>query len=236
MNRKSFVSTSAAVVAAGTSLPAAAQGVPGGTHAVERKSDFDEAAFAKLLGRPADIRQLFEAIAFRPGMWSNVKNSLNGLQYGYGYAPAGIAVAVAPHGPSSAFTYSDYVWQKYRIGQFFDLKNADGSPIASNVFLASKSPYDPAADPDDEKGMYQDTSIQMLQRRGVVILTCHTAVEEQAKAIVKRGFAPAGMSPKDVASDVLTHLIPGAVVVPSMVATVAVLQAVYHYTYVTLTF
>ena len=44
------------------------------------------------------------------------------------------------------------------------------------------------------------------------------------------------MTGPDVADDILTHLIPGAVVVPSMVATVAVLQAKYHYTYAALTF
>jgi hypothetical protein len=49
-----------------------------------------------------------------------------------------------------------------------------------------------------------------------------------------RGFAPAAMSAADVAADILTNLIPGTVVVPSMVATIAVLQATYHYTYLTL--
>ena len=79
--------------------------------------------------------------------------------------------------------------------------------------------------------MYQDVSIETLQRRGLIVLTCHTAVEEQARALVNKGFAP-GMTPSDVADDILTHLIPGAVVVPSMVATIAVLQARYHYTYI----
>ena len=49
-------------------------------------------------------------------------------------------------------------------------------------------------------------------------------------------LTPAGMSPQDVATDILTHLIPGAVVVPSMVASIAVLQSKYRYTYATLTF
>ena len=71
-----------------------------------------------------------------------------------------------------------------------------------------------------------------LQKRGLIVLTCHTAVEEQARALVKNGFAPAGTSASAVADDILTHLIPGAIVVPSMVATLAVLQATYHYTYI----
>lgn len=227
MNRSDFLASSA--------IAALADAVPGGTRFVERKADFDEAAFEKIVGRPADVRMLFEQIAFKPGMFSNVKNALNGLQFGFGYAPARIALAVAGHGPASSFTYSDYVWQKYKIGEFFGLKDADGNTIVSNTFLAAKA-HDAAADPDDEKGMYQDTSVETLQKRGVVMLTCHTAVEEQSKAIVKKGFAPAGSSAQDVANDILTHLVPGALVVPSMVATVAVLQQKYRYAYAALAF
>jgi intracellular sulfur oxidation DsrE/DsrF family protein len=44
------------------------------------------------------------------------------------------------------------------------------------------------------------------------------------------------MTPSEVANDILTHLIPGTHVVPSMVATVAVLQQKYHYSYIAPTF
>lgn len=227
MNRSDFLASSA--------IAALADAVPGGTHFVERKADFDESAFAAIVDRPADVRMLFEQIAFKPQMFSNVKNALNGLQFGFGYPQGRATMVIAGHGPASAFTYSEYLWKKYRIGEFFALKDADGAPIASNTFVAAKA-HDTSADPDDEKGYYQDASIETLQKRGVVMLTCHTAVEEQSKAIVKKGFAPAGASAQDVANDVLTHLIPGAIVVPSMVATVAVLQQKYKYAYAALAF
>lgn len=235
MNRSSFILASA-TVAALTGTADAAMAVPGGTMLVERKKNFDEAAFNAKLGRPAQIRQMCEAIAVKPVMWNNLKNSLNGLQFGYGYEADKIALAVAPHGASSSYTFSDYVWQKYHIGEFFGIKGDDGKTVSSNIWLKATSTYDTSADPNNEKSMYQDRSIEMLQRRGLVMMTCHTAVEEQSRAIVKKGFAPAGLTPTDVANDILTHLIPGAVVVPGMVATVAVLQARFHYTYLTLTF
>lgn len=233
MNRIDFLSASASLLAAASGTPSR---VPGGTHVVERKADFDEASFAKLLGRPAQIRQLWEAVAFKPAIFNNIKNALNGLQFGFGYAPSAIAMAIAGHGPSSAYTYSDAIWQKYKIAEALKLNDADGKPYSGNVFLAPKKPLTASTDPDDEGSIYQDTSIESLQKRGVVFLTCHTAVEEQARNIVKNGFAPAGMTAQDVANDMLTNLIPGAIVVPSMVAAVAVLQSRYHYTYVTLTF
>jgi hypothetical protein len=236
MNRSTFLAASASGIAAAGAAPALAQSVPGGTHFVERRADFDFKAFDAAVGRPAQVRQAWEAVAFRPGVWNNVKNAMNGLQFGFGYAADAIAMAWCGHGPSAAYGYSDYVWKKYQIGTFFGLKNDAGSAIVSNVFLARKNAAAPQADPDDPAGLYQDTSIEALQSRGLVMLACHTAVEEQARGIVKKGLAPAGASASDVADDILTHLIPGAIVVPSMVAAIAVLQQNYHYTYITLTF
>lgn len=233
MNRSRFLASSLIATAAPvlSGVEGSAQDVPGGTNLVEQKSNFASDAFAAAVGRPAEIRQVYEAIAFRPSLLNNVKNSFNGLQFGFGYAPASIAVALAAHGPSASYAYSDEIWQRYRIGAFFKLTDAAGAPIVSNIFLARKASLDDAG-PDDEKGRYQDTSIEMLQKRGLIVLACHTAIEEQARALVKNGFAPAGTSATAVANDMLTHLIPGTIVVPSMVATLAVLQATYRYTYI----
>ena len=40
--------------------------------------------------------------------------------------------------------------------------------------------------------MYQDDSIAMLQRRGLIVLTCHTAVEEQARGSVEQWLRAGG--------------------------------------------
>ena len=231
MNRRGFLAR--ATVAAATPALAGAQPVPGGIHPVERRGDFDARGFSAAVGRPAAIRQVYEAQAFAPNVLNSIKNSFNGLQFGFGYRAGEIVIALAAHGPSAVYGYSDYVWKKYRVGEFFDLKNAAGEPLAANAFVAPRAAYDLGADPDDDSGMYQDVSIRTLQRRGLIVLTCHTAVEEQARRIVARGFAPAGLSEGDVAADILTHLISGAIVVPSMVATLAVLQAKYGYAYLT---
>ena len=231
MNRRRFLASSATLAVA----PGAASGatIPGGTHRVERRADFDEAGFAAIVGRAAGIRQVYEATTFIPAVLGGIKNSFNGLQFGFGYAADDIAIALAGHGPSAAYGYADHVWQTYRIGEFLKIDDAAGKPMTSNQFLAARAPYDPNADPDDDRGMYQDASIAMLQRRGLIVLTCHTAVEEQARALVRQGFAPAGASAGDVAADILLNLIPGAIVVPSMVATLAVLQSRYRYAYLT---
>lgn len=229
MNRSSFLTSSASLVAL-TPAVASAQAIPGGTHLVERAADFNRAAFDRAVNR-GTIRLLWQQVAFHPQVFANMKNALNGLYFGFGYPQAQIAMAAANHGPSSAYAYSDYLWSKYRLSEALKLKDPAGKPVLSNVYLKPAKPIDRSANADAEDSVYQDTSIETLQSRGVVFLTCHTAVEEQARSIVKGGFAPAGMTPTQVADDILTHLIPGAVVVPSMVAAIGVLQHEYHYTY-----
>ncbi len=219
---------------ASATVAASAAAVPGGTTLVERRANFDEASFDRAVGKPADIRQLWENVALIPGVFNNMKNSLNGLTFGYGFAADRVALIAANHGPSSAYTFTDDVWKRYRIGEYLKLKDAAGATVTSNIFLRRKSSPEPDANPDNVAGSLQDTSIEALQSRGVVMLTCHTAVEEQAAKLARGGFGPSGMSPSEVAADILTHLIPGAVVVPSMVATIAVLQHRYAYTYATI--
>jgi intracellular sulfur oxidation DsrE/DsrF family protein len=228
------VVSAVAAFGAATRTAEAAPEVPGGRDLVERKAAFDAASFEAKLGKRADVAQLYENLAIKPAVFNNIKNSLNGLQFGFGYDPALISIAVANHGPSSAYTYSDEVWETYRIGDFFDVKDKDGSRIAKNVFYPARYGGAVSSDPDDEHGSLQDVGIAALQARGVMFLTCHTAVEEQSRALVTSGHAPAGMSGSDVAADILTKLIPGAIVVPSMVAAIAVLQQRYHYSYLTI--
>ncbi len=229
MNRSAFLAASGTALALSGGA-ASAQSVPGGTQLVERNANFPSAAFDALVGRPAQIHQVFESVAFKPAILGSIKNSMNGLHFGFGYPADAIAIALAGHGASAAYGYSDYLWQKYRIGEVFALTDAAGATLTSNVFLGRTSPVDPSASPDDPKGMYQDASIEALQQRGLILLTCHTAVEEQARLLVKKGYAP-GMTADGVAADILTHLVPGAFVVPAMVATLAVLQVRYHYAY-----
>jgi intracellular sulfur oxidation DsrE/DsrF family protein len=233
MQRSQFLTAAAVAGTLSATGQALAAGVPGGTDLIEQRSNFDEKAFIAAIDRPADIRQLWDNVALKPGVLNNVKNSLNALQFGFGYDPKRISIATVNHGPSVTYTYSDYIWTKYSIGDFFDFKDASGNRIATNVFLPRKFPATASTDPSLDNSVYQDSGIEALQARGVVFLTCHTAVEEQARQLIKAGKAPAGMTPADVAGDILSHLIPGAIVIPGGVGVLAVMQGKYGYTYAT---
>ena len=157
MKRSSFLAASATIAAATGAAPALAQAVPGGTHFVERKADFDQKAFDAAVGRPAEIRQLWEAVAFKPGVWNNVKNAINGLQFGFGYAPDSIAMAWCGHGPSTAYVYGDYVWQKYQIGDVLQTERRCGRYDRDERLPdARKNPSDPKPIRTIRQSMYQD--------------------------------------------------------------------------------
>jgi intracellular sulfur oxidation DsrE/DsrF family protein len=210
--------------------------VPGSDHLVAREADFPPNVLDTLVRGAGDIRQVWEAFSFRPGVFNNLKNALNGLEFGYGCERARLSLIFAPHGPSSAFNYNDHIWETYRIGEALDLRDAKGNRVTSNLYVKPNAALSGSSDLDDERGSYQDMSIQTLQERGVIFLACATALQEQARIVRDAGFAPPGMSATDIASDMLSNLIPGVHLVPSMVATIALLQLNHGYSYITIAF
>ena len=173
MNRTSFLASTAALSQALRAPGIAAPAVPGGSDHVERHDAFDQRAFDALVRRPADVRQVWDNAGLKPAVLNNIKNSLNGFVFGFAYKPASVAVAVVNHAGSAAYTYDDSIWRKYRIAEFLGLPSA--SSVTTNAWYAARTAADPTSDPNDERGYYQDASIEGLQRRGVMLFTCHTA-------------------------------------------------------------
>lgn len=233
VTRRSFVSSAVAGMAAlgvfGKADPAEAQ-------LVWKASEWKLAEFQKLVSHPARIKQVFDVVQINEGRFlNNVKNSLNGLDFGFSIPKEQVKIVLALHGPANMINYDDYIWGKYQIGEWLNVKDpATGMPATTNIFYNSKnglSKERAATNPDDENSFYQDTSVQALQSRGVQFLSCHTAAEEQARALVKRNKL--SQSPEEVVQDMLAHAVPQVLVVAAMVAAIAILQAEGRYTYVT---
>ena len=75
-----------------------------------------------------------------------------------------------------------------------------------------------------------DNSIPMLMRRGVVFMSCHNAIWEQAGKLIEDGINPDKLSHEQVAAELSNHLLPGVVLTPGAVATIPELQQVgFHY-------
>jgi hypothetical protein len=234
LSRRSFVSQAAASLAA---LGIAADSASS-AHAqlVWKGAQWKLADFRKLVNHPAGVKQVYDVSQIGGGKFlNNIKNSLNGLRYGFDVPEAQIKIVAALHGPANMLNYGDAVWGKYKIGEWLKVTDPEtGKPAVRNIFYASKHPVNAAAfakDPDDLDSAYQDTAVQTLQARGVQFLSCHTALEEQARILVERNHL--AQAPEEVVKDLLANALPGVLVVASMVAAIALLQAQGRYTYIT---
>ncbi len=75
---------------------------------------------------------------------------------------------------ANAATYDDHIWEKYRLGDAFNIKDpATGASATRNIWVKSKiSTQDVSPPPKDRSHpYYADTSIEGLQRRRVLFLT-----------------------------------------------------------------
>ena len=231
LTRRSFVGQATASLAALGALTSGAN-----PQLVYKRSDWKIAEFDQLVKNPARVKQVFDENQIGGGKFlNNIKNSLNGLQFGFNIPPDQIKIIAAMHGPAIVLNFNDYVWQKYRIGEWLKVEDPKtGQPAVRNPFFTSKVAPElhyATQDPDDEKSLFQDTSIQALQLRGVQFLCCHTATEEQSRLLIKQ-FA-LSQQPEEVVKDLLGHTVPGVLVVASMVAAIALLQSEGHYSYIT---
>lgn len=230
MERKAFIAASAVVAALATDACAKSASA---LETIETKTDFDYAAFVRLANRPFDVRQLWDVNGYVPTSLGAIKNGYNGYQFGFGIPAERIGIAACLHGTANAFAYNDSMWAKYKLGEAFDFKDPSGGIVTSNIFYHARSQHQPNADPNDDASMYQDGTLEALQRRGLIVLVCHTAAAEQARTLVRAGAAPQGTPTETVLRDLLANLVPGASIVPSMVSTVGLLQTRFRYAYTT---
>jgi hypothetical protein len=209
---------------------------PADAQLVYKTTEWNLAEFDRLVKNRARVKQVFDVTQIGGGRFlNNVKNSLNGLHFSFGVAADQIKILCGLHGPANMLNFDDYVWKKYRVGEWLKVDDpATGQPAVRNPFLVSKAGMGASGasqDPSDEKSSFQDTSIQTLQSRGVQFLCCHTATEEQARVLIKQyGLA---QQPEEVVKDLLAHTVPGVLVIAAMVAAIALLQSEGHYSYVT---
>jgi intracellular sulfur oxidation DsrE/DsrF family protein len=233
MSRRSFLNTAATGIAA---LAAMGTGNSAEAQLVYTTSDWKVSDFNQLAKNPAQVKQVFDVTQIAQGSFlNNIKNSLNGLHFGFGIPEEQIKIVAALHGPANMLNYDDFIWNKYQIGAWLKITDpSTGEPAVKNPFYQSKARTSlrySSEDPDSPESLYQDTSIQALQHRGVKLLACHTATEEQARALIAHNSLT--QQPEEIVKEMLAHTVPDVLVVPAMVAAIALLQTDGHYSYIT---
>jgi hypothetical protein len=205
---------------------------------VWKTSQWKLSSFEELLREKARVKQLFDITQVENGAsLAKVKNSLNGLHFGFGVPMDQIRMIGGLHGPANLLNYDDYVWGKYKIGSWLTIEDPETrQPAVKNPYYLSRLTDDAAritvgTDPNDEASPLQDASMQGLQRRGVRFLSCHTALEEQVRQLIKHYNL--SEEPETIVRDMLAHTVPNVLVVASMVSAIALLQSEGRYSYVT---
>lgn len=233
MSRRTFVGSAATSMAA---LGVLASVTNAEGQLVYTRSEWKLAEFNQLTKSGARVKQLFDVMQISEGRALNsIKNSLNGLHFGFGIPEEQIKIVAALHGPANMLNYDDFIWNKYKIGSWLKITDSTtGQPALKNPYFASNAGTDlhyASDDPNSRDSLYQDTSIKALQHRGVQLLSCHTATEEQARGLISQQNLT--RKPEDLVQEMLAHTLPNVLVVPAMVAAIALLQTEGQYSYTT---
>ena len=229
LGRRAAIKMAGAILAAGAGAVTASK-APGPASADQlRPNDplyhFDE--YEAIVNRSLTIRQLFEwpNMANRE-LWANALNALNAFQFVYDVPPDQIQIVVQAYAGSTAATYDDFIWNKYSLGQAFQIHDAQSNPATINPFFHSSiSAASVASPPSDQNDPYYfDSSIEGLHRRGVLFLACNNSLHGDATSAFRSGRNPDNLTADQIASEIQSHLVTGALLVPAGVGELVRLQ------------
>jgi hypothetical protein len=160
------------VAAAAAALAAAALTQRRAQADVMRPGTWKAALYDSIVDQPKQVKSVFQWVNTHAPLPTQTKNWLNGMQFSYQLPADQLLVVVGAHGPAAIFTYNDIIWGRYQIGELFDVTDpATGRPALRNPIYRPTYTVGQSADPSDPDGYWQDTSLEVLQRRGVLFLT-----------------------------------------------------------------
>jgi hypothetical protein len=203
-----------------------------------RRRDFKTVPMILTNREQWDHEALSEVLAYKPvprqawdntdiaGPWLNLmRNALNVQIWSFKHLDF-LAVS-STHGSAQLALYDQAMWEKYQLTKLA------GDRFKTNTLIADQKAD--SSDPpnfQDPAGVFSpaDNSIPALMRRGVVFMSCHNAIWEQAAALIKLDVNPDKLSHEALAAELTNHLIPGTVLIPGAVGTMPELQqAGFHY-------
>jgi intracellular sulfur oxidation DsrE/DsrF family protein len=187
-----------------------------------RRRDFKTVSMILNRQEQWDHEALNEVLSYRPvlkqawdntdigGPWLNLmRNALNSQIWSFKH-PDFLAVSVT-HGTAQLALYDWAMWDKYQLTRLA------GDEFKTNTLMIEQtSAAINSTNYEDPAGLFssEDNSIPALMRRGVVFMSCHNAIWEQAA----------------LAAELTNHLVDGVVLIPGAAGTLPELQQVgFHY-------
>jgi hypothetical protein len=153
-----------------------------------------------------------------------MRNALNAQIWSFNH-PDFLAVS-ATHGTAHLALYDQVMWDKYQLSKLA------GEKFKTNTLIEDQKAEstDPAKF-ENPAGTFSpaDNSIPALMRRGVVFMSCHNAIWEEAAALLRMEVNPDKLSHEAMAAELTNHLIPGVILTPGIVGTLPELQQASFY-------
>ena len=202
--------------------------------AEKQSATWQAGEFDKLTHVQRRIKQVIHANPIDGARFlNNAKNSLVALRFDMGVPAEQIQIVCAMNGPANTLNFSDYIWQKYNVGQWTKVNDPKtGQPATRNIFYPSKAgnpPHYTSDDPHHEDSTFQDNSIQGLMANGVRFIGCHNSTEQAARALIAQNGLSTSLD--EVVNDMLSHTLPGVLITPALAGALAVLQGDGRYSY-----
>jgi hypothetical protein len=219
---------------------------PGATHLdalkkrlalAPRRRDFKTVPMILSRQEQWDHEALTDVLSYRPAprqAWDNsdiggpwlylMRNALNSQIWAFKH-PDFLAVSVT-HGTAQLALYDRAIWDKYQ------LTSLAGDGFKTNTLITERKVVADSTDDEDPAGSLsgEDSSIPALMRRGVVFMSCHNAIWQQAAILLKSGVNPDMLSHAQLAAELTNHLVDGVVLIPGATGTLPELQQVgFHY-------
>jgi hypothetical protein len=157
-------------------------------------------------------RQLFDVPEPEGGTaLRHLRNYLDAWRNAFGVEERDVSIVVTLYARTTPLGLQDAMWEKYQLGTALSLTDpTTNAPLVRNWFAHPK-PGDPVADGEP------DTSMEALQKRGVVFALCNNALTRWAGRLAKSGTG--GSAAADVHADLVAHALPGVVIVPDVLVT-----------------
>ena len=159
-----------------------------------------------LAGLRAHDRVIIHAHGSPHAACTAARNYLDAARDAYGLSGRAVNVVLGVHGAALPLAFDDVAWRRWRLGERFGIVDpASNGPATRNVFL------------DNAAGAAGGTSVRALQRRGVLVLACGTAMRDLATDWARAH----GTDRTEELRALRAGLLSGVVVVPSMVVAVS---------------
>jgi hypothetical protein len=178
---------------------------------------WDHEAAAEVLAYKYRSLQMWESTELAAPWINLMREAINGQVFSHGN-PDFLAVA-AVHGTAHLALFNQAAWDKYKLAEL------TGGKFSSNSFIIEKAGVSANDDLKDLEGFYgpANNNVISLQRRGAVFIGCHDSIHAIARKL--HGLSNYAEIPADtIAADLTNSLIPGIVLVPSVVAFLVELQ------------